>query len=369
MSRTRKALFVLPVDAPGGAERVMATAATELGRRGGWQIRIVSLARRLEVSFLDQLGDHVAVQYGDGSGGFPSEWPALSRLPSEAFDLVFSSHFRVNAALSVARRVGLLKTKRLVTRESTVLADRSTGARLAAYKLLYRAYGAQDEILAQTSYMGRRVQEMMPVSARVKVRVVPNPVDVDAIRRRAAEPLPAQWAERLSARPHIAWCGRLIDIKNPVLALETLEHLRRSGARDANLLMIGSGPLEGELRQEIQRRGLSEAVVLSGYQANPLSLLRGCAAGLLTSRREGFPNVLLEMMAVGLPSIVTTDCAGDLGSLTGVQVVGQHAPKALAEALAADMAALTYEDALAPRTPGAFVDSLLGDPPGTPPPR
>lgn len=363
MSQTRKALFVLPADAPGGAERVMATAATELGRRGGWEIRIVSLARRLEVSFLDQLGDHVTVEYGEGAGGFPSEWPALTRLPAEPFDLVFSSHFRVNAALSVARRVGLLKTRRLVARESTVLADRSAGVRLAAYRLLYRAYGAQDEILAQTSYMGRRVQEMLPASALGKVRVAPNPVDVEAIRGRAAQPLPAEWAQRLAARPHIGWCGRLIDIKNPILALETLEHLRGSGAPDTGLLMIGAGPMEGELRQEIQRRGLDEAVVLSGHQANPAPLLRACAAGLLTSRREGFPNVLLEMMAVGLPRIVTTDCAGDLASLTGVQVVDQHAPAALAQALAAAPPALTYEDALAPRTPGAFVDVLLGDPP------
>lgn len=360
MSPPRKALFVLPADAPGGAERVMATAALELGRRGGWEIRFISLARRLEVSFLDQLGDHVSVDYGQGAGGFPSEWPALARLPAEPLDLVFSSHFRVNAALSMARRVGLLKTRRLVARESTVLADRSAGARLAAYRLLYRAYGAQDEILAQTSYMGRRVQEMLPPAALDKVRVAHNPIDVEAMRRRAAEPLPEAWAQRLAARPHIGWCGRLIDIKNPLLALETLEHLRMSGAPDTGLLMIGAGPLEGELRQEIQRRGLDDAVVLSGHQANPAPLLRACAAGLLTSRREGFPNVLLEMMAVGMPNIVTTDCAGDLDSLTGVQVVGDHAPAALAQALVTAQPILTYEGALAHRTPTSFVDRLLG---------
>lgn len=363
MSPPRKALFVLPADAPGGAERVMATAALELGRRGGWEIRFISLARRLEVSFLDQLGDHVSVDYGQGAGGFPSEWPALARLPAEPFDLVFSSHFRVNAALSMARRVGLLKTRRLVARESTVLADRSAGARLAAYRLLYRAYGAQDEILAQTSYMGRRVQEMLPAAALDKVRVAHNPIDVEAMRRRAAEPLPEAWAQRLATRPHIGWCGRLIDIKNPLLALQTLEHLRMSGAPDTGLLMIGAGPLEGELRQEIQRRGLDDAVVLSGHQPNPAPLLRACAAGLLTSRREGFPNVLLEMMAVGMPNIVTTDCAGDLDSLTGVQVVGDHAPAALAQALAAAPQDLTYDEALALRTPEAFVDRLLGEAP------
>lgn len=362
MSLRRKALFVLPADAPGGAERVMATAALELGRRGQWDIRVVTLSRRLEVSFLDQLGGHVDVQYGKGSGGFPSEWAALTRLPGETFDLAFSSHFRVNAALSMARSIGLLKTRRLVTRESTVLADRSSGTKLAAYKLGYQVYGAQDAIIAQTAYMGRRVEGMLPASARGKIHVVPNPVDVDAIRKNAAEPLPPHLAARLAGRPHIAWCGRLIDIKNPLLALDTIEYLRQTGAPETGLLMIGAGPLEKQLRQEIERRSLNHAVLLSGHQANPAALLRGCVAGLLTSRREGFPNVLLEMMAVGLPRIVSTNCAGDLASLSGVRVVDQHTPDALAKALSSAPSTFTYEHALAPRTPAAFVDKLLGIP-------
>lgn len=365
MPQTRKALFVLPVDAPGGAERVIATAAVEMAKRGGWEITIVSLSRRLEASFLDQLGLDITVHYGEGNGAFPSEWAAMWRLPEGEFDLVFASHFRVNAALSMARNLGILKTKRFVTRESTVLADRSKGARLLAYRTLYRAYGAQDEIWAQTSYMAARVKDMLRPDALDKVRLIPNPVDVNAIRRRAAEPLPDPWRRRLQERRYIVWCGRLIDIKNPLLAIGTLRAIHDLGQADVGMLVIGAGPLEAAVREAAAEQGLSDALVFTGQQANPFSLMRACHAGLLTSRREGFPNVLLEMMSVGVGTIVTTDCAGDLAGLTGVQVVARPRSEDLATTIChhlgeAKTSVTAYESALLARSPAAFVDELLG---------
>lgn len=345
---------------------MMATAATDLAGRGDWKITMMSLSRRLDTSFMDELGQGIQVRYGSGRGQFPSEWPALRRLPTEEFDLVFASHFRVNAALSAARRVGLLKTKRLVTRESTVLTDRARGARLLAYKLLYRAYGAQDEIWAQTSYMADRVKEVLPTSAASKVRVVPNPVDVMGVRARAMQALPQEWAERLQQRSYIAWCGRLIDIKNPVLAVDTLAALHQMGKSDTGLLFIGSGPLEAEVREAAARRGLQDAVAFAGQQANPFPLMRMCRAGLLTSRREGFPNVLLEMMSIDIPSIITTDCAGDLGSLSGVDVVAAQEPGDLAAALALRLSKPAFQESsysrvLRTRNPASFVERLLGE--------
>jgi hypothetical protein len=87
--------------------------------------------------------------------------------------------------------------------------------------------------------------------------------------------------------------------------------------------------------------------------------------GLLTSVREGFANVLLEMMGAGVRHIVTTPCAGDLDTLNGVDVVEDHAAEAIGAALAQaasaglDHSAL-YGPVLARRSPERFVGLMLG---------
>jgi glycosyltransferase involved in cell wall biosynthesis len=84
----------------------------------------------------------------------------------------------------------------------------------------------------------------------------------------------------------------------------------------------------------------------------------------VTSRREGFPNVLLEMMVCGIARIVTTRCAGALDTLDGVSVVDSFDAEALAAALVAEdthsECAVRYAEALSRRGPERFVEVLLG---------
>lgn len=360
-----KALLLVPFDTPGGAERIVTSAALELARRPGWAVTIVSLGAPTGAGFLDGLDPSIEVSYGRRRYGLLSEWRVLGRLLKDRYDLVFASQMRINGVLSWARATGLLKTRRLVTRESTVFADRASGVRLAVYRALYRLYGGQDEIWAQTGYMADKTRLVLAPRAAGKVRRVPNPIDVQAVRTAAAEPLEPALAAQLARRPHIVWCGRLIDIKAPVLAVEALAVARRVSGLDLGLVMVGAGPLEAAVRAAARQWDVEEAVIFTGNMANPYPVLAAARLGLLTSVREGFANVLLEMMAAGTPSIVTTPCAGDLDSLGGVEVVQDHTAEALGRALAQAATAASdrttlYAAALADRTPQQFVDRLLG---------
>lgn len=361
----RSILFVAPSDQAGGAERVLAIAARELSLRPDWDVEIAILAD-VTPSFLNEIAGRARITYGRWGGRFGTEWLLLPRLRRRRYDVVYSSHMRINAFLSLARRLGLLRCGRLVARESNIFAERHAGVRLAAYRALYRFYGQQDLVIAQTSYMSERLGEMLSGKAHAKVRVVPNPVDVDGIRTTASAPLDATLAARLFARRHIVWCGRLIDFKQPALAIEVLAELRRTHGLDFGLVMTGAGPLEGAVRRLVVDLDLEDAVMLTGRLSNPYAVMAACPFGLMTSRplSEGFPNVLLEMMAVGVSRIVTTRCAGDLDTLDGVLVAG-HSSSELAAALAAASRDLEsrrrdYSTALAPRTPAAFVANLLG---------
>ncbi len=89
----------------------------------------------------------------------------------------------------------------------------------------------------------------------------------------------------------------------------------------------------------IDRLQLQGRVHLLGERSDPARVLAGLDFFVLSSRHEGFPNALLEAMALGLPCI-TTDC-GDAAHLAGdaAHVVPPGDPPALAAALSA-MAAL-----------------------------
>lgn len=360
----RKALFVTPVDSYGGAERVLATTARALAASPGWDVEIAVLGAPTGTNFL--AGGGASMTFGAGGGGLGSELSIVPRVANRTFDLVFSTHMRLNAALSAARRAGLLKTRRLVARESTVLSDRYSGMRMRAYRSLYRLYGAQDLIMAQTGYMAERLHGVLPRRAAARLIVVGNPLDRGVIEGKMREPLEPALASRLAEAPHIVWCGRFIGVKNPQRAIATLVEARRRTGQDLRLVMMGEGPLRAEVEADLARRGLSALVVFLGNRSNPYPVFAACLFGLVTSDVEGFPNVLLEMMACGVRHVVTTPCAGDLASLRGVVVAESFEPGVLAQAFQQAIAhgedpRVDYEAALQERDLVTFLTRMLGE--------
>jgi glycosyltransferase involved in cell wall biosynthesis len=163
-------------------------------------------------------------------------------------------------------------------------------------------------------------------SAAGQGRLVPNGVDTALFHPRVrnecrrALGLPAADAH---GRPRVVLvCGHLIERKDPLLALETFSRAR---AEEDRLVFVGRGPLAGRVRARATELGLATQVELRGEVApGELALCYGaCDLLLLTSRREGRPNVVLEALAAGRPVLATE--AGGTG-----EVLGALAPRLLA---------------------------------------
>lgn len=337
----KSALFVLLADLPNGAERVTAGFAAALAARPDWDVTVQVVCSRREPSFADTLrSSGVTVLYGP----YPRERIAtplfLLGLPRRRYDLVFSSILHMNGLLAAAARIGWLRTRRLVTRESNVFADRYHGFERAIRSLFLWAYGPQALVVVQSRRMGEALRPLLGKGVQDRIRMIPNPTDVDAVRRRAEEPLDPALAEVLDARPHIVWMGRLIDWKRPELAVQVLHRVREISGRDVGLAILGDGPMAGAVTTEVERLGLQDRVLTPGRQENPFNIARRCRVGLSTSLAlEGFPNVLLEMMAAGVPSIVTTACADGLTDVPGIRVTEDFSAESLAQAICDELAA------------------------------
>lgn len=106
--------------------------------------------------------------------------------------------------------------------------------------------------------------------------------------------------------------GRLSPEKNPLMPADVLAELRRRDGRDWRLEVCGEGPLESELRARLRELGVAGAAELRGYvplDAGMRERYLGAHALLIASWTEGFPQVLVEAFAAGVP-VVASDVGG-----------------------------------------------------------
>src|SRR5688572_14188789 len=139
---------------------------------------------------------------------------------------------------------------------------------------------------------------------------IPNGTDVDRCRRLAQEPVPER-LRHVFDKPVIVNVAAFHFQKNQQLLLRA--HARLVHGHDGapgvehNLLFVGSGSLEPQLRDLATDLGVANRVFFSGYVDNPYPLIRAARAFVLSSHWEGLPLVLAEAVAVGTP-VVSTDC-------------------------------------------------------------
>ncbi|MFD9067199.1 glycosyltransferase [Kitasatospora purpeofusca] len=98
--------------------------------------------------------------------------------------------------------------------------------------------------------------------------------------------------------------GNLTPKKDQATLLAAHADLLRRHPR-ARLVLIGTGPLEGQLRARAAELGIADAVLMTGSRSDVPQLLPALDVFTLSSRQEGLPVALMEAMTSGLPSVVT----------------------------------------------------------------
>jgi glycosyltransferase involved in cell wall biosynthesis len=102
-------------------------------------------------------------------------------------------------------------------------------------------------------------------------------------------------------------CGRLVEQKGYPYLIKAFRIVKNNIA-NIQLLILGKGPLETELKEQIKREHLIRDVKLLGFKNNPYFYYYHSDFFIFSSLYEGFGNVLVEAMACGL-AIISTDCS------------------------------------------------------------
>jgi GalNAc-alpha-(1->4)-GalNAc-alpha-(1->3)-diNAcBac-PP-undecaprenol alpha-1,4-N-acetyl-D-galactosaminyltransferase len=167
------------------------------------------------------------------------------------------------------------------------------------------------------------------------VAVIPNPVNVPDPPRESAEFQPEG--------PFIAAMGRLHQQKGfeDLLQAMALVHRSKPGT---GLVILGEGPRRQELEKLRGRLGLDGVVALPGSCKRPQDILARAELFVMSSVTEGFPNVLCEAMALGLP-VISTDCPSGPGEIIEDGKNGRLVPVRDPQAMAAAILELLSDPA------------------------
>jgi glycosyltransferase involved in cell wall biosynthesis len=106
----------------------------------------------------------------------------------------------------------------------------------------------------------------------------------------------------------VGWLGRMTEIKRADDLIRSFAHLRSTGA-DADLLLVGDGPLRAPLTDLAATLGVLDRTHFAGYRVDVGEIYASVDAFALTSANEGTPATIIEAQAAGLP-VVSTDVGG-----------------------------------------------------------
>ena len=341
----------LPNLAGGGAERAMLYLAIGFAERG-WRVDLV--LAEITGAYLDLVPSKVRII--DLRAKFPltiSKTIALRHyLQQERPAVLFSALDILSAALWA--RWGTNVSTRIVMCVQTYLSEQfrnhqgQTLGKLRS-RMVRWLYPKCDAIVAASLGTAKDVAELTGLPLE-RIQVIYNPVVTPEVFQKSQEPLEHTWFEPGSP-PVILGIGRLVSQKDFFTLITAFASVRE--VRPARLIILGGGEQRLELEALIHRLGLEQDVDLPGFVENPYRFLSRVDLFVLSSRFEGFGNVVAEALACGAP-VVSTDCpSGPSEILEGGKygtLIPINNPEAMAIAILDALAAEIDRDALRQRS-------------------
>ncbi|MBF6648733.1 glycosyltransferase family 4 protein [Methylobacter sp. BlB1] len=283
-----KVVLVIPTMHQGGAERVMSELANAWSAQQH-EIHLVLLAKSKSFYYIN---DNVIIH----NLGF-SHSQLLNKIFNELkvffklrkilkeqnpdFVLSFMSKYNILTILAASN----LNLKVFVS-------DRSNPKKQLPFlisflrKITYRfAHG----IVAQTSLAKSVLEEN---TGNRNIVVIPNPLKAVSV------------CENIEKDKIILNVGRLVEEKGQKYLLEALTKIKDT---EWKIAILGDGPLYDQLKEQAEKLGLSDRVIMPGVVNEIDHWLTKASVFAFPSVSEGFPNALVEAMAAGLPC-VSFDC-------------------------------------------------------------
>jgi len=160
-------------------------------------------------------------------------------------------------------------------------------------------------MIFNSEHMRAYYLERYPADSK-KCFTVNNIVNTEAIREHIADDVENSFSDFIKTHDTIVSVGRFCREKGYNHLIRAFCRIRQARP-NAGLVIVGDGELHGEIHDMVDNCVYKSDIYLTGVKKNPYKYMKHCKLFVLSSVSEGFPNVLLEGMACGLPA-VAVDC-------------------------------------------------------------
>jgi glycosyltransferase involved in cell wall biosynthesis len=306
----------------------------------GHRVEILCLER--DGALLDRLGNDVQLVSLSARSTVRAIAPLVRYLRGRRPKALIAAQPHLNLAATMAARLAGSGTALILTEHAPPSLEITFygGWRYRALRwLVPLVYPMADRVVGVSRGICRELEELLPGRS---IDLIYNPVLPANLSALASEPSPHPWLED-GGPPVIMGVGRLAAEKDFGILVRAVAAVRKT--RQVRLMLLGEGAERESILAEAASLGLAEAIALPGRVDNVFAFLSRASVFVLSSRFEGFGNVLVEALACGAP-VVATDCpVGPREILDGGQF-GCLVPPGDISAMAT-----AIESALAFRTP------------------
>jgi glycosyltransferase involved in cell wall biosynthesis len=156
-------------------------------------------------------------------------------------------------------------------------------------------YKKLDLIITPAKYLEKELQEYFNIDSKVKT--IYNFLDINSIEN---------FKDNTPRKKRVIHIAQLVEQKAQHYLLKSFAKIKEQ-LNDVELIIIGKGELEDELKALAKELNIEDAVRFLGWSDNPFYWLQNSDVFVLTSLWEGMPNVVIESMACKCP-VISFDC-------------------------------------------------------------
>lgn len=325
--RGRSLVIYLPDLAGGGTERMHVNLAPHFLAAG---MRVTFLLDRRTGPLLDKVPEGVEIHVLGASRQVAAIPKLVEYLRSNHVDFFISNMEHGNVISVWARKLAGVPT-RIITAQHCSFRDQVSRGnwKFKILPMLYRRMLPKaDAIVCVSNGVAAEIADVCDLGLS-RINVIYNGAVTAELKQAAEEPIDHPWLGQ--GEPVLVAAGRLVELKDYPTLLRAFALLVKQ--KPTRLIILGDGPLRADLGLLAKELGVADRVDLPGFVANPMPFMRQASAFVLTSRAEGFGNVLVEAMACGTP-VVSTDCPHGPAEILDYGRFGRLTPPGDAKALA-----------------------------------
>lgn len=303
----KKLLFVSTSLGGGGAERVLLYLVNYFSNKQKYKI-ILLLLKKDGNNYLNNVSDNVEVINLNVRKRLRFSIPVIYKSIKQINpDLCYVGLNGLNLLLSLVIPFFNSKIK-FVARETNILTQ-VYRKHTFIYKLLYRYfYNNYHSVIAQSDDMQHDIVSNFGVHSNL-VTKINNPVDIDYINCLMNKSLDVDLFKNDIF--NFVAVGKLSYQKGYDILFK-----RISENRDLNIhvFILGTGAEKSDLKKMVNQYKINDKISFLGFVDNPHKYMKFADGLLLSSRYEGFPNVLLEANLCGIPVFVN-NCKGGINEI------------------------------------------------------